>query len=162
MLIEKDFTTIEEMHRAARGFLNAASLLYADCPSWEYYALHAPAFAVNLSFACEISLKEALLLTGNSYKGIHYLDDLFAALPKDIQLRIQDAFQIKCPNNHIKDCLRTYRNAFVIWRYLHEQEGSIPVPGDDLFDTAKAIRLIVKELFVAYAKELGKDFEYAD
>lgn len=162
MSITKDFVTIDEMHRTARGFINTACLLKGDNLSFDYYALYAPAYAVNLAFACELSLKEIILILGSTYKGIHYLDDLFAALPLNLQQEIQANYNYEHPGEHIKDCLTAYRNAFVIWRYLHEQESSIPVPHDDLLSAANAIRSVAKVLYVKYAGDLGEEIDYAD
>lgn len=162
MSITKDFVTIDEMHRAARGFINTACLLKDDTLSFDYYALYAPAYAVNLAFACELSLKEIILISGSTYKGVHYLDDLFDVLPLDLQREIQANFSFDHPDEHIKDCLTAYRNAFVIWRYLHEQESSIPVPHDDLLSAANAIRSTAKVLYIKYAGDLGEKIDYAD
>lgn len=162
MSITKDFVTIDEMHRTARGFINTACLLREEPCSCDYYALYTPAYAVNLAFACELSLKEIILISGSTYKGIHYLDDLFAALPTDIQQAIQTYYSIEHRGEQIIDCLAAYRNAFVIWRYLHEQEESIPVPHDDLLSAANAIRSVAKVVYVKYAGDLGEEIYYAD
>lgn len=159
---DNKYNVVDEMHRTARGFINTAKMLCKDEYSFDYYPLYAPVYAVNLSFACELSLKEILLLIDKSYDNSHYLDKLFYSLPPNIQKKVQLNYSKKFANKKIGKCLKKYRNAFVIWRYLYEQVGEIPVPYDDLMEAVNSIRLVAKELYQNYAKSIGKEIDYAD
>lgn len=82
-------------------------------------------FAVNMSFAIEIYMKAIMIFhssTDEFIKG-HHLDELFAHLPADVQIKIEDEFNKRKIIHDLKFTLQNHRDAFQEWRYCFENTG---------------------------------------
>ena len=112
------------------------------------------AMTVNLSFSIEIYLKQLQKLYLGDYKSVHGLKKLYDSLPRDIrnimsmmyEKVISDYINIYNENykhESIEQCLKTYNDSFVTWRYSFEEKNrnkSLSVGWVELFALAHVLR----------------------
>lgn len=130
-----DKSIIVKMQMNANGFMAAANYLkQAISKNALLIGIYGPAYTANLAFACELYLKQLLLLTGVKKKG-HELKVLYQYLNDDIKVQIRSEYERKCEefrtkinrDMEIRDldtCLEDYNKAFEDWRYWFEGEKS--------------------------------------
>jgi hypothetical protein len=75
---------------------------------------------VNLAFAIELALKAILLSYGPSPRG-HGLQELFQQLPESDRVFIRSSIPFE--EGRFSAGLAAVSEAFVEWRYIHEQRG---------------------------------------
>lgn len=126
-----DKNNIERMQMNAEGFKAAANYLdQAISKNGVFLGVYGPAYTANLAFACELYLKQLLLLTGKKQIG-HELKSLYQYLNDDTKAQIKRAYEKKCEefyaevdnNVELRDldsCLEAYNKAFEDWRYWYE------------------------------------------
>ena len=113
----------------ADGFLFAANFL-RDAIFANYLGLvvYGPAYTANLAFACELYLKQLLILEDNEQRG-HKLKDLYNCLSADSKDFISAEYVKRCNDfkekhdvtlSSFEDCLENYNTAFEDWRYWYE------------------------------------------
>ena len=123
---------IERALMSAEGFVMAAKLLIekTNKNAW-YLGIYAPAITANLSFACEIYMKQIIGFNEEKYTQGHYLSDLYKKISPEERKVIEDKFNDKikcffernsdwCEPISINDCLNKYNKAFEEWRYVYE------------------------------------------
>lgn len=130
-----DKNIITRMQMNAEGFMAAANYLdQAISKNGVLLGVYGPAYTANLAFACELYLKQLLLLTGEKRTG-HDLKNLYQYLNDDTKVQIKREYERKCEEYHAKvdgnielrdldSCLESYNRAFEDWRYWYEGEKS--------------------------------------
>lgn len=130
-----DKNIIERMQMNAEGFMAAANYLdQAISKNGVLLGIYGPAYTTNLAFACELYLKQLLLLTGEKRTG-HELKSLYQYLNDDAKAQIKREYEKKCEEYHTKvdskvelrgldSCLEAYNKAFEDWRYWYEEKKS--------------------------------------
>ncbi|NPU65379.1 hypothetical protein HL667_10265 [Bradyrhizobium sp. 83012] len=128
----KPISSERTIFNQAVAFANASAIIYERDLSTTPVknGNSAVPFIVNSSFATELYLKAICLLNGNVVRG-HQLDKLFGIIPAAGLARIEQKLHTLAPNNawrsgiltpaDLLELFRRHRDAFVRWRYVHEQ-----------------------------------------
>lgn len=126
-----DNSYIRKSMMNAEGYLEAANALRKKISNNGYYlGIYGPAYTANLAFACELYIKQLLLLTGRHMTG-HKLENLYNELPEQYKQEIDISYRDLCTKcivknkyklqlRSLKDCIHAYNNAFEDWRYWYE------------------------------------------
>ena len=91
-----------------------------------------PAYTVNQAFACELFLKALCKINEVSYSKNHKLKHLLSMLPESVVCEIEKEYEMLCKKTReshnynlelrkMDECLESYDNAFVDWRYYYEK-----------------------------------------
>ncbi|MDD6400033.1 MAG: hypothetical protein PUG10_00305 [Lachnospiraceae bacterium] len=131
-----DKVYIERALMSAEGFGAAAKLLMekTNKNAW-YLGIYAPAITANLSFACEIYMKQIIGFNEEKYTKGHYLRDLYRKISPQEREFIEGEFDEKVKSFlrknsdwmepfSINNCLDDYNKAFEEWRYVYEPKES--------------------------------------
>lgn len=107
----------------AKGFL-ATSKLIDSCIHdgilrLTYYSYP---HTVNASASCELFLKSLLILNDGDCQKIHHLDELYDKLDTRLKSAICERYVQENCEMSLEQCLHTYRNAIVEWRYAYGHE----------------------------------------
>lgn len=136
------------IYQEALGFLNASYYLKNKIYSNDVNLLScSPAYTVNQVFACELLLKSLCKINEVGYSKNHKLEYLFSCLPARVISEIEKEYELSCKEKfessyskiklrELNDCLKSYDNAFVEWRYYYEKsekaEKNLCLPWIDL------------------------------
>lgn len=132
-LVQKPAAEMARCLTIAQQFLDASARCADERVAGFVPALHAPAVA-NAAFAVELAFKALLLRqlqSGDPAPDGHTLEDLFRKLlpTEQASLRADTAVptypRFETPSaDPFGDALREHTNAFVAWRYVHEERGT--------------------------------------
>ena len=100
---------------------NSQSILFTRDAYWAIPAI------INISFACELYLKQLSLIYNREKGGAlrtHDLAELFDDLPKGIQAQAEDLFAKKIPYKiTLRQTLLIHASSFEAWRYVYEPQN---------------------------------------
>lgn len=101
---------------------------------------------INIAFSAELYLKSLISDTAEKVPKIHKLDELFDQLTSDQKAMVKAKYsEIAGDSNlQLEEHLQQIANAFVDWRYSFE--GSRDVRIDHMFDVARALHDVIREL----------------
>lgn len=120
------------MYNEAIGFLRASHYLkHVINKNITELITCAPAYTVNQVFSCELLLKALCEINGINYIKNHKLVELVSLLPQSVNREIECEYNLLCAKRNescdntvelrkMNECLESYDNAFVNWRYYYE------------------------------------------
>lgn len=123
------------MYQEAMGFLVASRYLKKVIYSNGINLLScSPAYAVNQTFACELLLKALCKMNQVEYGKNHKLIDILSKLPERLVCEIEKEYELLSKEKResydynvemrkMDECLGSYDNAFVDWRYYYEKSN---------------------------------------
>ena len=120
--------TFEQFQRANQAYLVAAGFFNVSVDIQELtkdglklFMYNAYPLTVNAALACEIYLKTLLILQNGTCKHTHHLDSLYSNLSEDNKAQVKALYDEAKLALSLENCLKTYRNACVEWRYLFNE-----------------------------------------
>ena len=101
---------------------------------------------VCLALSVELGLKAILLSKTARVEG-HNLDELFARLPHTQQDRVSQSCGLE--REVFASELRLVANAFVEWRYIHEERGTVRINNSFLLELSRAVTALAESIVLA-------------
>ena len=128
----------------AHAFLRVADWCYIE-DSANFLSGGMYPFTVNAAFSCELYMKAILIHFSptNEFPCIHELDELFALLPYDTQIQLENEYSTKSTTD-LSSFLKDSRDDFIDWRYALTKEVSTTITA--LIAFAYTLRDYIKSL----------------
>ncbi len=129
--LHKEASTTEHMHGQANSFAHTANKLYnQDLKSFPRNGSAIAPFITNATFSIELYLKTILLASDDTTMRTHDLLKLYQSIPSEAQqVILKSAGDVKPLykleiDTDLSSSLRSLRDAFEKWRYVHENNGA--------------------------------------